>query len=127
MAQLPQTALTPAPATPSDAHGRSPRWVAPALAALLAAVLLVNVAYLAVHGAVAGGDTGRYVEGGRGLFHGDGLTARAALYLGYDFIVGVVDLAGLGFSGVAVVQIGFTVAGTAAVFALGRRLGGVWA
>src|SRR3954463_842667 len=108
MAQLPQTTLMRS--ATSSGHAGSPRWVAPALAALLLAALAINAAYLAVNGPVIGGDTGRYLDGGRGLFHGDGLTARTALYLAYDVLVGLVDLAGLGLSGLAVVQIVLTVA-----------------
>jgi hypothetical protein len=129
MPQSPQTTIAPppAPAAASDTRAPSPRWGRPAAAAFLLVVLAVNLAYLAVHGAAVGGDTPRYVDGGHALFHGDGLSGRQALYFGYVVLVGLIQLAGLGLSGIVVAHILLTVAATAAVFALGRRLGGTWA
>src|SRR4051812_19287452 len=123
MPQSPQTTIAPPAARAArsgDARARPGRW---ALAAFLLVVLAVNLAYLAVHGVALGGDTPRYVGGGDALFHGDGLDGRQALYAGYIVLVGLIRFAGLGLSGVVVAQILLAVAGTAAVFALARRLG----
>src|SRR4051812_43578283 len=127
MAPVQQTTVAPpaAPTTPPDRH--APRRGSPVLAALLLVVIALNVGYLAIHGTVDGGDTPRYVEGGHALFHGDGLSGRQALYAGYIVLVGLIQLAGLGSSAIPVAQIVLSVAATAAVFALGRRLGGPWA
>src|SRR3954454_14397785 len=127
MTQVQQTSLAPGAAltTPADRH--APRRGFPMLAALLVLALALNLAYLAIHGTVDGGDTPRYVQGGDALFHGDGLSGRQALYFGYIVLVGLIRLAGLGSSAIAVAQILLTVAATGAVFALARRLGGTWA
>src|SRR5215210_1215670 len=129
MVQVPQTTVAPPPAAPTPPAGRparSARRGALALAALLAAVLVVNLAYLAVHGVAVGGDTGRYVDGLDLLLQGDERSGRIVLYFGYVVFAGVIQHAG-GLSAVVVAQILLTVAATAAVFALARRLGGTWA
>src|SRR3954464_491514 len=118
MAPVQQTTLAPpaAPTTPADRHAS--RRGSRMLAALLVVVIALDVGYLAIHGTVDGGDTPRYVEGGHALFHGDALSGRQALYVGYILLVGLIQVAGLGSSAIAVAQIVLSVAATAAVFAL---------
>src|SRR4051812_40042520 len=117
---LPRVPASSADAVRTPAVGaiRS-RLGAPALPALLVLVVAaVDLAYLAAHGPALGGDTGRYVEGGQALFHGEGLTPRQELHAGYIVFVGLFQLAGLGLSAIAVGQIVVTALATAAVFAL---------
>src|SRR3954469_3593482 len=130
MAPLPQTAPV-APAAPAQhapvERGPVARRDRLVLGALLVLVAVVHVGYVVAHGAVAGGDTARYLTGGHDLFHSGELSGRQALYSGYVVVVGLIQLVGGGLSAIAVVQALFMVAGTAAVFSLGRRLGGTWA
>src|SRR4051812_43081635 len=99
------------------------RRLSPATLVVLA-VVAVDLAYLVARGPALGGDTPRYTGGAEALIHGERLSARAELHVGYILYVALFRLFGLGFSAIVVGHIVAMALGTAAVFSLGRRLGG---
>ena len=104
------------------AHPERARWLS--LGGVMALFLLVNLA-LMPHGVFAGGDSPRYVDGGQDLAAGQPLTVEKGVsYLGYIGLVAGSMAAGLSLYGVVIAQLAAALAAIAAIYDLGRSLGG---
>jgi hypothetical protein len=96
-----------------------------ATAALLAAVFLLSNSWFLAEGVRLGGDSYlRYLPGAESLLRGRPLTSHQATFLGYIYLVAFCRYAGAGLTGVVVVQLLFAAFATAALYDLGKSLGG---
>jgi hypothetical protein len=99
-----------------------------AVACLVAGSVATNLALLAIVGFHRGNDTDRYLEGASDLIAGRAFRGPAGwFYIGYNALVALTHALGSGPSGVIAVQILVAACATAALFDLGRELGGRWA
>src|SRR5262245_21949214 len=99
-----------------------------AVAWLVAGSVATNLALLAIVGFQRGNDTDRYLEGASDLIAGRSFRGPTGwFYIGYNALVALTHALGSGPSGVIAVQILVAACATAALFDLGRELGGRWA
>jgi hypothetical protein len=99
-----------------------------AVAWLVAGSVATNLALLAMVGFHRGNDSDRYLEGASDLVAGRSFRGPTGwLYLGYNALVAMTHALGSGPSGVIAVQILVAACATAALFDLGKELGGRWA
>src|SRR5262245_27260181 len=99
-----------------------------AVAWLVAGSVATNLALLAMIGFHRGNDSDRYLEGASDLIAGRSFRGPTGwFYLGYNALVALAHALGSGPSGVVAVQILVAACATAALFDLGRDLGGHWA
>ncbi|HYR09867.1 MAG TPA: glycosyltransferase family 39 protein, partial [Longimicrobium sp.] len=116
-------AAAPAAAPPrADARARLRRHLP--LLLLAALFVAVNAAVLMRYGVRLGGDSGRYLDAAAHLLAGEPLQGREPTFAGYAALVALSQAAGAGLSGVVAVQLLFAALATAALYDVGRRLGG---
>jgi 4-amino-4-deoxy-L-arabinose transferase-like glycosyltransferase len=117
------TLATAAFAAASPRADARPRRHLPLL--LLAALFVaVNAAMLLRYGVRLGGDSGRYLAAAAHLLAGEPLEGREATFAGYAALVALSRAAGAGLPGVVAVQLLLAALATAALYDMGRRLGG---
>jgi hypothetical protein len=91
---------------------------------VLAFIFLLTNAYVLKGGIRPAGDSARYLEGADNLLHGQDLTSREAMFLGYIAVVAACQALGLGLPGIVLVQLVFAALAAWAQFDLGRSIVG---